>query len=633
MDRRDVNYYRRPIDLEQITSDHHNATVLQRLRDNDPTLKRLRVQNQNYYLDGCVSFVIREGDDLGWLGYFLGKSEILEALNMSEEAIDVNRIGIFIEGLKQNQSIHELRIAMDFGSEGFRQMSHFFSNNNRLRQLIFYNFDTMGVDSARSIAYMLSQSEQSNLWKINMCESNASEQVLAEIAKAVRYHSQLEDLDLRWNNLGREGSLALGNALAACTHPSLESLLLRENAVDDVGLQALVAGLRTCHNLTWLDLGGNELITVDGCSSLSTLFQSVNCCLLSLDLDEMNIGDDGARAIATGLASLNWLETLSLSHNSIGDEGARAIAAGLMELQSMKKLWLSHNFIGDDGISALAPALASFQSLERLDLPNNSIGDVGLQALVEGISNCSDLSWLRLGGNQSITALGLRSLATWLLSQSCSLTQLHLSEISFCDDMAVVLADGLKGNKTLNYLYFDADSPVLTSAGWSTFSKLLCDTSSINNTYLSNHTLETAGVSRHTRSYESTPRDVKQVLELNRQHTDEHVAIQKMLKSHSDFDVGSMLQWKLKLLPFVVPWFDRVSAFVAEDDEWMPGESVGAIQSRKLSTMYKFVHGMPLLVVGCYRSYIHAALLAPIPRKRKIDQLSGNGLPRRIEYV
>ncbi len=69
------------------------------------------------------------------------------------------------------------------------------------------------------------------------------------------------------------------------------------------------------------------------------------------------------------------------------------------------------------------------------------------------------------------------------------------------------------------------------------------------------------------------------------------------------------------------------------DDEWMSGESVGAIQSRKLSTMYNFVHGMPLLVVGCYRSYIHAALLGPIPRKRKIDQLSGNGLTRRIEYV
>ncbi len=182
-------------------------------------------------LDGYVSFVIREGDDLGWLGYFLGKSETLEALNMSEEAIGVNRIGAFIEGLKQNQSIEEmhrdndpeftmlgiradypddeddftitwggdmgwlgffvaknstlqslyidindtpeseflsildrigvfieglnrnrsiekLHIGSDLGSENFRRMGDFFSNNSNLRELSFRNFDTMGVDSA-----------------------------------------------------------------------------------------------------------------------------------------------------------------------------------------------------------------------------------------------------------------------------------------------------------------------------------------------------------------------------------------------------------------------------------------------------------------------------------------------------
>src|SRR6056300_1569786 len=124
MNRRDANYYEalaQTIDLEQITSDHHNATVLQRLRDNDPTVKRLRIQNYYYGNHaGCVLFVIREGDYLGWLGYFIGKSETLQYLDMSEGAIDVNRIGIFIEGLKQNQSIHEMRIAMDFGSVGFR---------------------------------------------------------------------------------------------------------------------------------------------------------------------------------------------------------------------------------------------------------------------------------------------------------------------------------------------------------------------------------------------------------------------------------------------------------------------------------------------------------------------------------
>jgi hypothetical protein len=77
MEQRDYDYYEANVGdvrLEDITSSRHNATILQRLRDGDDTLQH--ITNAEYY------FAIRESDDLGWLGYFIGNSENLRSLSM-----------------------------------------------------------------------------------------------------------------------------------------------------------------------------------------------------------------------------------------------------------------------------------------------------------------------------------------------------------------------------------------------------------------------------------------------------------------------------------------------------------------------------------------------------------------------
>ena len=48
--------------------------------------------------------------------------------------------------------------------------------------------------------------------------------------------------------------------------------------------------------------------------------------LRSLHLRGLQIGDDGARALAAALPSVPSLTQLDLSDNSIGDDGARALA-------------------------------------------------------------------------------------------------------------------------------------------------------------------------------------------------------------------------------------------------------------------------------------------------------------------
>jgi hypothetical protein len=264
----------------------------------------------------------------------------------------------------------------------------------------------------------------------------------------------------------------------------------------------------------------------------------------------------------------------------------------------------------DDVAAALADVLKANKSLKHLSLRSYSnLSSEQITVLFTGIVQNRSITELciyvdRLG--ESV----LSSLSALLQSESCSLTSLDLRSNIFSgplgDDGAVALADALKGNKSLKYLYFSSDSNNLTSVGWSAFSRLLCDTSSVSNTYLSNHSLVKISTGniffRH-----DIPQDLTQLLSLNKRagkHADKDVAIWKILKYHPDFfDIGPFLGDEGKLLPLVMSWFERVSRQQAERSESARFRVIlEEIQKRQLSTMYKIVRSMPGAVDG-YRSY------------------------------
>ena len=247
-----------------------------------------------------------------------------------------------------------------------------------------------------------------------------------------------------------------------------------------------------------------------------------------------------------------------------------------------------------------------------------------ITALVRGIEQNRSIRNLyiygdHLSGGESV----LSSLSTMLQSESCSLTSLSLGNIRLVsDDAAVALADALKGNKSLKSLYFNPEA--LTLDGWSAFSKLLCDTSSVSNTYASNHSLREIGNDITRRNY---PQDVKQLLALN-ELTGKHAAIQKILKYHPDFDVGPFLGKKLKLLPLVMSWFESVSRQQAEMFESarmdivmnpdgvlrileIQSVSVGEIQKRQLSTS-------TTLSVVCLSRQLMATVVTRVARRRSL---------------
>ncbi|KAL7552449.1 hypothetical protein ACHAWF_015690 [Thalassiosira exigua] len=105
-------------------------------------------------------------------------------------------------------------------------------------------------------------------------------------------------------------------------------------------------------------------------------------------------------------------------------------------------------------------------------------------------------------------------------------------------------------------------------------SQLLCDTSSINKTFLSNHTLQSLNTT-------DCPKQVLYLLNLNHDPDKTYVATEKILESHPDFDLAPLCKWGFKMLPLLADWFERAARSV--EDTW------GELEPRKLSEIFKFV--------------------------------------------
>lgn len=336
---------------------------------------------------------------------------------------------------------------------------------------------------------------------------------------------------------------------------------------------------------------------------------------------------DSWNSLGSFLRNNDNLSQFEVRNFVVGHEDAQNLVTALRLQSQLKNLRLSDNIFGRDGCIALGNTLSRWHpsnKLEILDLSYNSIHNEGLQALGSGIMNCLSLKRLNLSGNQSITADGLRSLYPLLQSESHSLEGLHLYGTNFGDDAAIALSEILRGNRFLKDLSFDVDVETagITAVGWSAFSALLCETSTVNGTYLSNHTLTRLG----NYDYKGTPKDIQRLLKTNKYQNRQVAAICKILWGHPDLDMEPFYKLKMQFLPSVISWFERVEPIEEQpiEDELI-GESQRCCQSRKLSALYKFVRAMPDLTIIEYWEgrmiYIEAETRRIADERRRLDDI------------
>ena len=187
---------------------------------------------------------------------------------------------------------------------------------------------------------------------------------------------------------------------------------------------------------------------------------------------------------------------------------------------------------------------------------------------------------LDLSQNPHITVKGYQSLAAVLQHEHSALRELRLGQNNIGDDGALIFATALAKNRMLHTLFLKDCG--ISAKGWPSFSKVLSDTSSINNTFLSNHTLCKLGY------WFPSFGQINSLLSLNHSRDKKQVAIKKVLKYHQHFDMQPFFEWDLKMLPLVTSWFEQARSITNVDQ--------AEIDKRNLNAIHQFIRGMPGVV-------------------------------------
>mmetsp|Transcript_32266 Transcript_32266/g.65625 ORF Transcript_32266/g.65625 Transcript_32266/m.65625 type:complete len:692 (+) Transcript_32266:195-2270(+) len=691
MESNDNNYYdvrAQDVKLEDITSSAHNAEILRRLRDDDLASiegKEGALYIIMDYVSNCDDFfIVKEGDDWGWLGYFIGRNKQIRDLHLYCLPKDRDQVGAFMEGMKHNRSIEEFRFHHEIEIEGdsiIDRLAPFIIHNTNLKELRLLGIH-FGLDCVHSLAVALIQRQHKALTCLSLEYNNLSNEALEEIIAALSGYKKLESLCVEENLSRRDqkyydmlAEIIDLNRITSSKKNAEILRKLRDNAwnekkdlyvadYDDsegdyfcaeegddwgwlgyfVGRNKQIRGLNLyclpeeedevdafmeslCRNqsIERLDIRRCDI----DISSLSPfIINSRN--LRALELWNVDISLENASNLAMALSRRQHknLTRFVLSRNNLSSEALAEITAALTGYSSLESFSVSGNvLIGRDGCVSLGAIIrVAALHLEQVFHDDDDLDDEGLQTLVAALTNATTLQLLALSRNLSITAAGLRALSH-LFSSACPLETLFLEDMNIGDEGAEALVDGLRGNTTLKHLVLTPDSAGITSTGWTAFSRLLCDTSSINNTYRSNHTLEHIGDDYHYVSdpfggpklfrsgnysggyFPCIPPAVVQYLKINKEN---YAAKIKIGRCHPDIPVEVFFGYKLKFLPLLVSWF---VGFGTRKCSNCQNSTTREFQRRELSAVYKFIRGMPMLAVdGQMR------LKSSCGRKRKFDE-------------
>ncbi|KAA8494396.1 Ribonuclease inhibitor [Porphyridium purpureum] len=185
----------------------------------------------------------------------------------------------------------------------------------------------------------------------------------------------------------------LGEKMNAFGFPSLgtgaASLSCASQRRTDPGVRVAAAQFRCsvspdverewAHKQT-LYLGGQRLGD-SAMEHVARALQSSACRLQALNLDGNEIGDAGARILASGLEKNSTLEELIICDNLIGDVGMAYLATALARNAQcqVRVISLIRNALGAGSGEALRKLLASNRSVTTLYLMHQTIKGTGLQ--------------------------------------------------------------------------------------------------------------------------------------------------------------------------------------------------------------------------------------------------------------
>ena len=375
---------------------------------------------------------------------------------------------------------------------------------------------------------------------------------------------KLVKLYLQNSGINNESANFLGSAL--CCLSSLKVLSLSFNRSISSSLWPTFLSQLSQTSIESLDIGYNY-IEDDGLLMLTNIDS-----LKSLDLRNMRFSSP--RGWQTFIIALQrrgtQLVRLDLSYNCICNESVADLGNLLGSMSSLKTLKMDCLVCPNDSDDITSQGWVTFfrslqdsnLDLTRFDFDNN-LDNVGMELLIRlASSNMNSLKHLRLI-HDSATPVGWQPLTDYLQSPNFALEVLYLNGSTINDDTVVAFASALAHDRTLKFLSLDDctdddGNDLITNRGWDTVSNIICNKTSIIDTYNSNHTIQYLG-------FPSLPitDDLQSYLELNKNKDKVEVARQKILQTHfsggvdDSSNIQEFLDMDLNIMPAAMEWIGR----------------------------------------------------------------------------
>ena len=379
------------------------------------------------------------------------------------------------------------------------------------------------------------------------------------IGESPRYHG-----DGIFNSHAGGDFTTLGQYIATNTYITYLEINIDNIYANIATNRGLYDGIKSNSSITSLNLGYD-----DDNPNLRIADEILQACQVNKNLTRLDIS-------CYNLNSVNDLQQ---------NGGDTAISATLNRCANLTHITLYSCRITDEHFLPMVEAMREHNSVEELCLSANLIGNTGGQALATLLedSNCN-LHTLELKGNQ-IGIIGVKAIAN-ALSNNTKLKKLNLHNNPIDQPITTRIEDRITRERI--------------------FYKVVCDKTSVNSTFSSNHTIE---------EILSTNHHLTCLLGCNK-YLKEYAAINKIFHCHPNIDMEPFFEMgiedserNLKGLPYVIDWFERAKEAVLDISFIKNGVVKGRetfsnvdariplVDTRKLSAMYQFALAMPLLFV------------------------------------
>lgn len=315
---------------------------------------------------------------------------------------DVGTMAI-LQLVRGNPAITRLNLGCnDIGIDGALAIANELRTNDTLRVLELGALDSHWADNqfdsvgALAIAKALLRNESLFFLGLNntLLFRSANRDAAELFGRMLSENIGLTHLKIGSNQLGNLGGMSFLDM--AKQSSSLYALDLSSSLFGPEMGASLADFIMAVPTLTILYLQHNEL-SFFAVEHISEALRVSN--LVVMDLENVDMSDRGAQALATALQDNIHLTSLNLCDNGLTSQSCTSLARMLKYNATLASIKLSKNPLRDEGAVLLAAALSVNDALFRIDMHSCKIGDAGFLSLCQHCGKSLTLKQLGLRDN------------------------------------------------------------------------------------------------------------------------------------------------------------------------------------------------------------------------------------------